>query len=512
MTSQVSSVAVDQPTVGRSRSRIIKDSGQYLSATLLAQGVGIVRSLMMPVLLMPTQLGIWNLMIVVISYGEKAQLGLLDGMNKALPLMRGEGRHDRTDAMKDSVFWTTLVLAGLAGLTTWVLAWFVPPAFASALRIVSVVVFLQLPFAYIFSLLRADNRFGLLSAGAASLSILSSILILVVAFRSSDHLQGALVGLAGAYLPVVLYLFAAGRYRFAPRIDGASLREALVLGVPVKMLGVIDAVFLSVDRWVIAANLGGQTLGFYALAVMVSSLLCLVPGSVASVVYTRMLERFAVGRDPRAVRTLLVAPLRALAALILVLSACAMIVVPVVITVFIPNYAPSIPLVRTLVVGGSFLSIGLVSATYLTAINRQVLMMKIQVAATIVSLVGNTLAVRAGYGVQGVAIVTSLAYACVGLGFTIRAFQLACRGRAEVVRLVAYLIVPVVVMLAATIVAHLLFPAGGGTAHEIVTGLERLAVVGGCVLVGLWLVNRDGELLAIVRTELQSSTWLRGRF
>ena len=497
----------DSPTVGRSRTQIIKDSGHYLAATLVAQGVALVRSLMMPILFMPAQMGVWNLMNVVISYGEKAQLGLLDGMNKAIPLMRGEGRHDRTDAMKDSVFWVNLMLAAVAGLVTWLASWFAPQTYAPSLRIVAVVVFLQLPFSYLFSILRVDNRFGLLSRGVVALSICSTILILLLGLRSSDALQGALIGLAAAYALTVFYWSIAGRYSFAFRIKLDSLREALVLGVPLKMLGVFDAVFLSVDRWIIVAMLGETMLGYYAVAIMVSNLLGLVPGSVASVVYTRMLERYATDKHPRAIRTLLTMPLRALMALMLVLSSCAMIAVPVVITIFMPRYVISIPLVQTLVAGGVFLSIGLFTGTYLIAINRQGLMMKVQIAATLLSIVGNTLVVNLGYGVQGVAMVTSFAYMCIGFGYTIPAIWFVCGDRIETMKMLVNLVVLVMVMLTATAGAHFLFPAGGSSIREFFSGLNRLALVLGCVMFALWWVNRDGELLAIIRAELRNFRW-----
>lgn len=504
-------VAPEAAPPNRSRTQIIKDSGHYLAATLLAQGVGLFRSLMIPVLFSPAQLGIWNLMNVLVSYGEKMQLGLLDGMNKAIPLMRGESRDERTQVMKDSVFWMTLMLAAVGGVLAWLSSAFAPLAYAPALKIVAVIVFLQLPFSYLFSLLRVDNRYALISRGVAGLSIVSTALIPLLAFRSDDPLTGGLLGLAAAYAVIVLVWFVFGRYRFAWQLNGAALREALRLGVPIKMLGVVDAIFLSVDRWVIAAFLNEAILGHYALALMVSGLLSLIPGSVASVVYTRMLERYAVDQDPRAAGTLFLAPFRALAALMLLLSACAIVAVPVIIVVLLPRYGAAIPLVRTLVGGAFFLSIGLLSATYLTATNRQALMLKIQLGATAFSLIGTLLAVRLGFGVQGVAIVTCVAYAAVGLGYTIPSFWLVCRDRASVVRLLGFLLLPFLVMIVAVAAAHALLPPGGSAAREIGSGAARLAMVLSAVGVALWRVNRDGELLTIARTELNNSAWGRRR-
>jgi O-antigen/teichoic acid export membrane protein len=43
------------------RRQTIRDSTHYLSATIVAQGVGLLRSIVLPVLLSPAQLGVWTL-------------------------------------------------------------------------------------------------------------------------------------------------------------------------------------------------------------------------------------------------------------------------------------------------------------------------------------------------------------------------------------------------------------------------------------------------------------------
>ena len=90
------------------RKQIFKDSTQYLVSTVLAQGVGLFRSLVLPVLLGPAQLGIWNLMNVVIGYGANVHLGILHGLNKKVPMLRGLGNAREFDELKDSVYWASL--------------------------------------------------------------------------------------------------------------------------------------------------------------------------------------------------------------------------------------------------------------------------------------------------------------------------------------------------------------------------------------------------------------------
>jgi hypothetical protein len=70
------------------RRKIIKHSSHYVSTSLIGQGIGFLRAILMPVLFTPSQLGIWNFMNLILSYTPHAQLGLMHGLNKGIPLMR----------------------------------------------------------------------------------------------------------------------------------------------------------------------------------------------------------------------------------------------------------------------------------------------------------------------------------------------------------------------------------------------------------------------------------------
>jgi O-antigen/teichoic acid export membrane protein len=197
------------------------------------------------------------------------------------------------------------------------------------------VTFLQLVFYYLFSLLRADNRFGLISSGVVGLSVLSTILVLGGAVGHPDRLRGGLLGLLASYGLIVAYWLYRSRYRFVFQCRVEEIRTALKLGFPLIVLGVLNMVFMSVDRWMIAAWLDETRLGYYALGFMASNLLVLVPTSVASVLYPRMLERFAVSGDPRRPEVLWWDLLRALAVLMLILIGAAIVFLPPLIRPFL---------------------------------------------------------------------------------------------------------------------------------------------------------------------------------
>jgi len=461
----------------------------------------LVRAVFLPVLFTPAQLGIWNLLNVILGYGSNAHLGLLDGMNKAIPFLREQNEAAQVERIKDSVFWVNLLLGGLVSVVLLIVSWFMPGFYGAGLRIMAGVVFFQLIFFYLFSLLRADNRFGLVSGGIVGLSVFSTVLVLGGALVVEDRLRGALAGLLASYALIVAYLLSRSRYRFSVQCRVDALRKALKLGFPLIVLGVLNTVFMSVDRWMIAVWLDETRLGYYALGFMASNLLVLVPGSVASVLYPRMLERFAVNLDPREVRNLLTGPIRALAVLMLTLIGAAVVFLPLLIRVFLPKYLNSIPVLMVLIPGAFFLSLAPITGCYLIAINRQRLIIVAQVIMSILCLAGDYAALNNGYGIIGVAVMTAVGYSILGLSYMLMAVIQSEDQKGKAFLFTIRILLPFAVMIVVLAAMEWLIPIGGAHGTGAVSTVVRMVLL--IIVLGpsFWLTNRDGELTEFVRLE-----------
>jgi O-antigen/teichoic acid export membrane protein len=484
------------------RRSIIKNSTNYLAASIAGQGFGIIRAVLLPVLFKPAQLGIWSLMNVVVNYGANSHLGALHGMNKAIPVLRGQGKSRDAELMKDSIFWVNLLLAAVVATGVGVASAFVSANYVMSLRIVAIIIFLQSIFYYLFSLLRADSRFGLLSKGVGGLSILTTAFVLAFAFGFANHLIGALLGVSVAYLAIIIYWLFKGHYRFAIRWRLEAIREAFILGIPLIILTAFDSVVLSVDRWVIAAHSGETKLGYYALGLMPGNLLGMVATSVASVLYPKMLERFAIEKDPALARNFLLGPVRALTAIILILICSAAVGLPLFIRLFIPKYLPSIPVMEVLILGAFFPAASAIPCSYLIAINKQNWLIAIQIVTALFILVTDTIMLREGYGILGAAIGTVIGYGISSLSYTVLSVHLALGRRVKAAHFCGRLLLPFGVMALAMLAANTLILDGATLGTKISAMLGRLGVVMTLLVGTLWLVNRDGKVVAEIRAEL----------
>jgi len=491
------------------RTQILKESTQYLASTVIGQGVSLLRAILLTVLLLPAQLGVWNLMNVVIGYGANAHLGILHGLNKKVPALRVLGPATELDELKDSVFWINLLLGLSAGIALLVASFLIRPVYAHALRIVALVVVLQMIFVFYFSLLRADNRFGLVSKGIAGLSILSTVTVLLFAYYSADRLLGALYGFAAGIPPVLLYWHYKGGYAFSARMKWPRVKDAFVLGFPLIILGTMDMILLSLDRWIIAWKFPVTALGYYAIAIMASNLLGMVPASAANVLYPRMLERFAATKEYSAVGGLLLNPVRAMATVMVFLTSIVAIFVPVVIRLFLPQYAPSIPLVEILVPGAYFLAIAPIAGNYIVAVNLQRGLFAVQVVAMSVCLVLDGIFLYAGYGVRGIAYGTLCGYAIYGFGYLGIALHLAQGQWRKTVRFLIHLSLLFMIMVVALLITDPLSHPSSHWKDQAFFAFLRLFIVSALALPVMWLVNRKSGILSTVLAEF--SGWRASR-
>ena len=486
------------------RQTIIKDSTKFLSATVVTQAVSLVRGIILPVLFQPSQLGVWNLMNVILNYGANSHLGLLHGMNKTIPYLRGQKKSQKIAEVKNSIFWMNLLLGLFACGITMTVSFFVPGVYALSLRIIALCIFSQQIYLYLFGILRAENKFGLASKGSAGFSIISTALVVLFAVLFSAKLSGALLGIVCAFVIVVAYWLLKIRARFTLQVNWNIIRENFSVGLPIIIVGLIDVLFLSIDRWVIAIKLGEAPLGYYALGVMAANLLGSFLGPVISVLYPHTLERFAVAKNLLDMKQHLIVPIRILGTILVIIQGAAIIGIPLLIQLFLPKYLQSIPVLQVLLCGAFFWSIASVSGTFLIAINKQNCLIAIQVIAALTTIIIDVLLLKADYGILGVAIGTALGYCIYGLGYTLIAVRMVLEGKKEHLRFFGQLLTPFGALILAVVVGNCFIGEGTDVLSYLFTASLRISLLMSVLLLSIWFVNREINIMARIRAEFQA--------
>jgi len=485
-----------------SRQKIIKDSGHYVGSSVLGQVFGLVRAVLMPVFFSPAQLGIWNVLNLILSYCPHAQLGLTHGMNKSIPMMIGTGNKEEQKKIQNSVFWTNLFLSLLAMIGLLGSSFFVSQHYIWPIRILAIVVFVQMMYYFFFSLLRANSKFILVSNGIFLTSVLSTILVIGMLYLFPNPVIGGLIGMGIAILIVLIYWMIKGAYRFPYKIDARTIKACFMLGIPILGIGILESLTVSIDRIFIASNMSPAQLGYYALGIMISGIVGLIPGSVASVLYSTMLERYSINKDPKDVASLLIGPMRMMWALVAILICGIIIVIPGLIVLFLPKYIPAIPIVELLIFGSFFMSSSHVPGMFIIAINKQKFIIIAQICSICAVFLIDALLVHLGLGLRGIAIGTICGYIIYGVGYTAIALSTVVDNPKIVLKYIFWQVFPLLMLTGTFLFLNWILPYTTNTLQYILWAFVRLVILLALLTFYLWIVNRDNMVINFAKEEL----------
>lgn len=453
----------------------------------------------MPIIFNPSQLGIWNFMNLILSYSSHAQLGLMHGLNKAIPLSKGDELEETK--IRNSIFWLNLALSTVASVSVFLFSFFIENSYKFPLRILSIIFFLQMLYYYYYSLLRAKAKFILISNGILFTSTLTTFLVLALSYLFLDPIMGALIGLGLSIFIVLIYWHVKSNYVFKFNFNLKTIKKCFIMGLPILAIGLLDSFAVSIDRMFIAINLSETQLGYYALGIMMSGILSIIPGSVASVLYTSMLERYSLNEDPKDVRNLLLGPMRVLWTLMIIIIAIILIILPLLIQLYLPKYIESISTVQILIIGSFFMSASYLPGQFLIAVNKQKLIIVIQLIICIIVSIVDYFCIHYGYGFLGVAIGTITGYSIYGIGYTSIALNLIFDDKKEILKYLFWLILPLLTLFLTFMFVNCLFNFLPNEKPQLLFSIIKLIIVLFATLLSVWIVNKDGVVFHFFKNE-----------
>ena len=389
------------------------------SATAVCHGLGAATSLLLRLLLSPAQMGIWQAVRLLLSYGNYANLGISKGAAREFNVALGSGdtsaaRGGLNLAFTVNTLTSLLYAAVLIGTGVWIAsASGGLPAASWALGLVSVGTLAVLARYVTFhvAILRAKQDF----AATSRLSILEAVLTLAVCGPATWC--WGLPGLYGGTLVVLLGSLVFVRRRAAATLrwawDHAEIRRLIGIGAPILMAGAVASVFRSLDKLMILGYMSDREfqLGCYSLALMVTAQLFGLGNMLSTVSGPRYGEKYGRSGDRRAVAGLAARATELQAAAIALPAALAIVAAPPLLAWLLPDYQTGLAPLVWLVPGVIAMTLALPGSQYLIAVGRQRRALVAVSIATAIAALGNHLALRGGFGLIGVAAATAVGYA-----------------------------------------------------------------------------------------------------
>jgi len=293
-----------------------------------------------------------------------------------------------------------------------------------ALRVIAVLVFGRQLYDFFILLSRSDNKFMFLSKIQILVSAIDLMLIVILVIRFGFY--GFLWASALGYMWIIGYIFYRVRHRYNLKFyfNRKLLKNLLKIGLLITAVGVIISLRATVDRLMIIRFLGVTELGYFGISYILIRFIFLIPSAVTQIIYPRLTEKYgSSNKDTNALKSYIEVSTFVLSYSMPLLIGVTFLLLPFGIHLLLPQYIPGIAAAQITILGLFFVSSGAIAGSFLTTTNRLYLYLFFSSVAVIVNFVLDYVFLKAGFGINGVALggilITSFIYTSSILGYVI---------------------------------------------------------------------------------------------
>ncbi len=308
----------------------------------------LVGSLLVARLLLPAEMGVFNAVGVVLTYVPFLHLGLINGLQRELPLLIGQGRRARgCELASTAQFWALAcgVLCGVAaagwgvselvrGNWQWGLAWV-----ARAVALLCLI-----PMLYFTATFRTGQEFIRLGLANFVGAMFGGLMVLAV---WGLGFEGQCIRLAATSLLTCGILWWWHPIRVRPRFRWADFLELLKVGAPLFVASYLRRASMGLDRLMLARGVAAGTvakaeLGAYTLAILTVTAGGQVIVALGQVAYPRMLKDYGRTGNARAALKWVVRPTLLLAGASLPIFVGLWFALPPLVRLALPRYVAGV--------------------------------------------------------------------------------------------------------------------------------------------------------------------------
>ncbi len=383
------------------------------SSSIVMQLSRVASSLVVAALLGPAQWGSWFLLNLIVLYGALTQLGAMNGMNREVPAALGREDPDEALALRRSALGVVLVTTAAVSLLLLLLAALVPGVVDLAdLGLVLVLLAAHQLFGYATTTLRATTRFTAVSRLQFAMALVYPIFAIGGAFAYG--LQGFILGQALSYASLCLLATRDPQVIYRPQLGLERARPLIAIGFPIMLVGLVNTLFTTVDRWVVAGFLGTEPLGHYSLAIMALNAVGLLPTVIAQQFYPRLAFAWSARSDTSELRGMASLHRRLTFAAVIPVITVLLLVLPSAVRAFLPAYTAGIPALMVTMFVPVVSSVGQGYGGILHMLNRQTWLLGAISLSAAVNF-GISAALAGPFGLIGVAYGTLAAFGLFSL-------------------------------------------------------------------------------------------------
>lgn len=350
------------------RRQLGSHAGQYGLTWGSAVAINMLQGVLLMNILGEARYGVWLFLQFLMIYGTYHHLGVVNAVQRQLPLREGRGEHEAGRELLGAAQGLMLVqgvvfVAVGVGVSLHVYREY--PWGAAAFLLATLFEVWTL---LAMTVLKTQQQF-LRAGGVATLRAGVNLGLLPLVFWLG--LDGAYLRLAAVWALGLAVAWAWNPLRVRVRFSWRAAVELWQEGMPILLVGVVFAVQTSVDRLVIAHRLGEEALGGYGVAVLVMTVMLVLPGTVGQTSYPAMLQEYGRRGSARELWPRVLRRCGRVAGLASAVAAAGWLLLPPVVELLLPGFTGGVPAARWLLPGTVFVAASIPCSYFLQTIRRQ---------------------------------------------------------------------------------------------------------------------------------------------
>lgn len=276
---------------------ILRLTAVFAGSNMVSTVLRLVGGLLVSRAVVPSVLGLFNGINLVVGYVPFLQLGVINGLNRDLPYHLGRGDRPHATKLAAAAQAWALLTGGVAGLAMVLVsiwqasqgAWQLAFGWLTVSLPVFMAIFGQM---YLQALFRTRSEFERLGKYNLIQALVAFALVALVWPMKFYGLclRGMLIAASSLLL---LWYWRPLKVEF--RWDGRALKELVRTGVPVFAVGQFYSWWGVLDSTLVLKFAGTTGLGLYALSGLAGKTVGMVSNALGQVVYPRMSEEYGKG-------------------------------------------------------------------------------------------------------------------------------------------------------------------------------------------------------------------------
>lgn len=392
---------------------IIKDASFFSIATVVTQLISMVSAILMRRFLGPAQVGIWALVQMVLTYAEYSNLGVSSGITREIPYYQGKGDSSKVESLKNTAFYFSILTSTLVSGAVFVYAILMRSSLQEGLfwglLLCSGLVMLQRLNGLLIATMRAFKQFSLASHQMIWSAVVNAALVAVLSHHFK--LYGFMWAMILSFLFNITYIFFGSNLRFHFSLKIGEVKGLISYGFPLMLLAFFGTLFETIDKIIITKFLGLEKLGLYSIALMTATYLSSLPNAVGIVMIPNIHEKYGQTGDKRDLRGFTDKSDEVFSGIMPVLIGLAWFIAPAALEILLPKFMDGVPALQWLSLSVFFLAVGQAYSQKLYVFRQHYWFFPIFTISSGVAIMLNFLFIRGGWGIEGVAIATTLAMA-----------------------------------------------------------------------------------------------------